>query len=184
MARGRMTFNKICLYCKNKFATDSNHKNQKFCSHSCYAKSLINKKQSQITIEKRSQLLKGKKRPPFSREWRRKIGLANKKRKHTEETRRKLSEMHKGNKTNFWKGGIDKKAYRHYSNLDYRLWREGVFKRDNYICQKCNKRSGNGKSLFLHPHHLKSYTHYPGLRYKISNGITFCKDCHNNLHWG
>ena len=181
----KMTFiTKICLYCKNEFIIDLNHKNQKFCSHSCYAKSLINKKQSQITIEKRSKSLRGKKRAPFSKEWKKNIGLANKKRKHTEETRRKLSEMHKENKIPLCIPIRHKRVYRHYNNLDYRLWREKVFERDNYTCQKCGIKSGNGKAVFLHPHHIKSYTHYPKLRYKISNGITLCKDCNENLHWG
>lgn len=141
------------------------------------------KKQSQATKDKRSQSLKGKKRPSFSKEWKKNIGLAAKNRKCTEKTRRKLSEMHKGNKTNFWKGGIDRKIYKHYNNLNYRLWREGVFKRDDWTCQSCKIKSGNGKAVFLHPHHIKSYTHYPKLRYEISNGLTLCKDCHNNLHW-
>lgn len=141
------------------------------------------KKQSQATKDKRSQSLKGKKRPPFSEKWKKNIGLASKNRKCKEETRKKLSEMHKGNKTNFWKGGIDRQVYRHYNNLNYRLWREKVFERDDYTCQTCKAKSGNGKAILLHPHHIKSYTHYPKLRYKISNGTTLCKNCHNNLHW-
>ena len=72
------------------------------------------KKQSLFTRTKRSQLLKGRKRPPFSDEWKKNIGLARKNTKHTEETRRKLSEMNRGDKTNFWKGGISK----HYKTLD------------------------------------------------------------------
>ena len=112
-----------------------------------------------------------------------KISKALENRVVTEKTRKKMSEAHSGSKTNFWKGGIDKKEYKHYQNLDYRLWREKVFKRDEYICQKCNLSSGNGSKVFLIPHHIKSYTHYPELRYKISNGLTLCQNCHNNYHW-
>ncbi len=147
-----------------------------------------------VKTEQRRRM-KDRKRDPLSLETKIKIGNANRGRKYTEESRKKISEAgreriisdktrkkmadsHRGNKSSFWKGGVDKKIYKHYNNLDYRLWRERVFKRDNYTCQKCKQRGD-----FLHPHHIKSYTHFPELRYEISNGITLHKKCHNNLHW-
>jgi 5-methylcytosine-specific restriction endonuclease McrA len=119
----------------------------------------------------------------ISEEIREKIIEAAKNRNISEKTRKKMADSHRGDKTNFWKGGIDKKEYKHYRNLNYRLWREKVFKRDNYTCQDCGLHSGNGKAMFLIPHHIKSYTYYPELRYEVSNGKTLCKDCHNKLHW-
>lgn len=133
------------------------------------------KKQSQVTKEKRSQSLKGKKRLPFSEEWKRKIGLAVKGRKHTEQTKRKLSEMNKGNKTNLWKGGISKHYKEGYWSLKYRLWRESVFQRDNYQCQKCGFRGNQG---YLTAHHIKSWAKHPELRFDIHNGLTLCEGCH------
>lgn len=70
-----------------------------------------------------------------------------------------------------------RKEYTHYRNKKYISWREEVFKRDNYICQDCNK-----KGDYLHPHHLFSYTFYPLLRYDVDNGITLCVKCHRNRH--
>jgi len=154
-----------------------------------------NKTHTEEFKEEQRQRYLGCKRKPRSKETKRKIGDANRGRIYTkeakqkiseagkgrivsDETRRKMADSHRGNKTNFWKGGIDKKEYKHYRNLDYRLWREGVFKRDNYICQTCFVRGG-----FLHPHHIKSYTHYPELRYVVFNGKTLCKDCHYKLHY-
>lgn len=47
-----------------------------------------------------------------------------------------------------------------------------VFKRDNFICQQCKS---NG---YITAHHIKSWTHYPKLRFITNNGLTLCRDCH------
>jgi hypothetical protein len=157
---------KICLFCKNEFIIKiGNKKNNKFCSHKCYSKSLIGKKQSQKTIEKRRERLIGKKRPPFTLEWRKKISLNN--------------NAPKGSKSHLWKGGLwkDKMRYYHYKNFEYKTWRNRVFEQDNWTCQKCKIKGG-----YLHPHHIKSYTYYPELRYEVLNGITYHKDCHLQIH--
>lgn len=112
-----------------------------------------------------------------STQTRNKIGLAGKGRVATKATRRKMSLSHLGSKSSFWKGGVDQKAYKHYRNLDYKLWRESVYLRDDYTCQDCGK-----KGVFLHPHHIKSYTHYPSLRYVVKNGVSMCKECHMSFH--
>lgn len=68
------------------------------------------------------------------------------------------------------------KIIRH--SLEYKLWREAVFKRDNWTCQHCGARSGNGKKIILHADHIKPFAHFPELRFKLSNGRTLCVDCH------
>ena len=99
---------------------------------------------------------KGKKRPSFSDEWKRKIGLAA-----------------KGNKSHFWKGGIThyQKAIR--KSFEYKLWRKAVFTRDNFTCQKHNIKGG-----ILHSHHINNFAEFPELRFAIDNGRTLCIDCH------
>lgn len=47
-----------------------------------------------------------------------------------------------------------------------------VFERDNYICQKCNKKGGR-----LVADHIKPFALYPELRFELSNGRTICKEC-------
>src|SRR3990167_4959083 len=102
-----------------------------------------------------------------------KIGLASKGRICTEETRRKISNLKKGNKTHLWKGGITpiNKLIRH--SLKYKLWREAIFKRDNYTCIWCKKRGGR-----LQADHIKPFALFLELRFLVDNGRTLCVDCH------
>ena len=60
----------------------------------------------------------------------------------------------------------------------YKEWRLEVYHRDNFTCQKCGE-SISGK---LNAHHVEGYTDNPSLRTKLSNGVTLCKDCHDNYH--
>lgn len=72
-----------------------------------------------------------------------------------------------------WQGGKTVKI-RPRHTTKYKIWREQVFKRDNFTCQKCKKRGGK-----LEAHHIKSWKQYPKLRFKISNGLTLCFKCHH-----
>ena len=55
----------------------------------------------------------------------------------------------------------------------WRIWREAVYKRDNYTCQMCGKVGER-----LNPHHIFKKSHYPELVFDVSNGITLCELCH------
>src|SRR3990167_1911917 len=126
------------------------------------------KKLSKKHKEKLSQSHKGK--PTWNKG---KKGLY----KSSEETRKKISIANKGKKSHLWKGGLTliNKIIR--ESLESRLWREAVFARDGWTCQKCLVKGGN-----LHPHHIRNFAQYPGLRFAIDNGITFCRDCHKLFH--
>lgn len=79
-----------------------------------------------------------------------------------------------------WKGGGSRGYREGYQSLDYKMWRMSVFERDNWTCQSCGLRNhiGLGKNLYLTAHHIKSWAHYPELRFEINNGIALCEDCH------
>lgn len=102
-----------------------------------------------------------------------KIRKGNKGKRRSEETRKKLSGKNGSN----YKGGITPKNVKIRGSIEFRLWRESVFARDNWTCQKC-KIKGN----YLHSHHIKNFAQYPELRFAINNGIALCKDCHMDFH--
>jgi len=143
---------------------------------------------------KMSETLKGhpgwNKGISHSEEVKRKISKAMKGKKNTlgkhltKEHRRKMSEAGKGSKCHFWKGGIASVNQTIRNSVEIRLWREAVFARDAWTCQKCRARCGNGKAVYLNAHHIKSFAKYPELRTSIENGITLCKTCHNKTKGG
>jgi len=98
--------------------------------------------------------------------------------KHSKKTREKMSLSSKGEKSYLWKGGITKKNQIIRSGLEYRLWRESVFQRDNYTCIWCGIKSQKGVKAILQADHIKPFAYFPELRFAIDNGRTLCIDCH------
>ena len=95
--------------------------------------------------------------------------------KPTKETIEKMTKTHRKRFENYVYKTDESKLCR--KRIEYRLWRESVFARDNWTCQKCNKKGG-----ILHSHHIKNFAQYPELRFAIDNGITLCEKCHIEFH--
>lgn len=137
-------------------------------------------KHSKETREKMSKTRKergivppNRKGIPHTEEHKKKIGQSNKITYSSVELRKKMSDIQKGDKSYWWKGGITDSLIQIRNGLDYKLWRESVYKRDDYTCVFCGERGGE-----LNADHIKSFALYPELRFAIDNGRTLCVECH------
>lgn len=91
-----------------------------------------------------------------------------------------------------WKGGIAPLAKRIRYIPEYRLWRQAVFKRDDYTCQQCGTRTCKGIKVILNVDHIIPFTvlvrQYNIVSvddainctalWSIDNGRTLCEQCH------
>jgi hypothetical protein len=120
-----------------------------------------------------------------------KVRKANIGKHHTLETRKKMSEIRKGENSYLWKGGITEFNKQVRMLFEYELWRESIFKRDNYTCQMCNNKGGelhahHKKQLYelLHENNIKTIEEAKNCKelWDINNGITLCKKCHMEKH--
>ena len=164
-----------CKVCHKEFYVGKYRLNKgqgKFCSFKCFSQSYEYKIQR---LEKMKTCRIGK---THTEETKTRIKNSCKGQKRTMATRIKMSKAMSGNKSPRWKGGISKEYYILRHSLKFKLWRESVFKRDNYTCQDCGERGG-----VLHPHHIKEFSKFPKLRFELSNGKTLCKDCHFKIHF-
>lgn len=128
------------------------------------------KKLSEAKIKNPTRYWLGKKRSEATK---RKVSEGHVGKKHSEKTRIKMSQSHSGDKNHNWKGGITPVNIIIRQGLTYRLWRESVFKRDNYICQLCGQRGG-----ILNADHIKPFALFIKLRFSLDNGRTLCLNCH------
>lgn len=131
-------------------------------------------------------------------------------RNRSEEVRKNMSDGHKGQvawckgKTHLddtrilsgerhgmWNGGTKQLNKIIRDCPKYKQWRDEVFERDLYTCQRCGIHGAR-----LHAHHLTQFAEIlsiyqvetlgqalknPAL-WDIDNGKTYCKDCHGIIH--
>ena len=124
-------------------------------------------KQSPLTIQKRVEKMIGKKRSKLSI-------------KHISESKEGVKNPMfgiRGEKSSNWRGGITPINRMIRQSIEHRLWREAVFARDNWTCQKTGTKGGK-----LVAHHIQNFAQYPKLRFAINNGITLSKDAHIEFH--
>lgn len=76
-----------------------------------------------------------------------------------------------------WRDGITKENHKIRNSIETQLWRNAVFARDNWTCQKSKIKGGK-----LVSHHIQNFSQFPELRFAIDNGITLSKKKHDLFH--
>ncbi len=123
-----------------------------------YGSWMKGKRDSEETRKKKSDAQRGHKRGGW---------------KLSQETRKRMSEARKGDKSPLWRGGVSSKNAIIRTTLPYKLWREAVFKRDDFGCQCCGARG-----VKIQADHIKPFALFPELRFDVVNGRTLCIPCH------
>lgn len=99
---------------------------------------------------------------------------------------------YRGSKNHRYKGNLAKRRLQAMirSMPEYILWRESIFRRDNWTCQECKTRG-----CFLHPHHIialakiikdnniltvEDARKFP-IMFAIKNGVSLCIGCHKKI---
>jgi hypothetical protein len=154
------------------------------------SKSLSGRKRLDISISMKEQWASGKrKKTPLSDITKEKLRQINLGKKHSEKTKTKMKENNgrywlgkkrpdiSGENCYNWRGGTTKENLLLRRSAEFKRWRERVFERDNWMCQKTKV---NGCTL--HPHHIKNFAEHPELRFDIDNGITLSEESHKLFH--
>lgn len=140
-------------------------------------------KRSSETKAKMSQIQKGNQKAK-GKTWKWKDGVKGSKGiAKSISHRQNLSNMQKRRvaegKHPWWKGGKKKENSIIRDSFEYKIWRESVFKRDNWTCIWCGVRKD------LNADHIKPFALFPELRFAIDNGRTLCNPCHRTTEtWG
>lgn len=94
-----------------------------------------------------------------------------------EQSRKRLTGK-TGKESIAWQGGITAEYDRIRTSPEFKQWREQVYKRDDYTCQKCDESPSNE----LNAHHILPFDLHPEYRMDVDNGITLCENCHKDFH--
>jgi len=129
--------------------------------HPYYPSSIKGRKQSPEHKRKRSLSMLGK----------------NKGKKRSLAFRLNLSSRFSGSSSPLWRGGVWQGNKIIRKRIEYRLWREAVFARDCWTCQKTGIIGGK-----IEAHHLMNFSSNPELRFSIDNGITLSRSSHKEFH--
>ena len=93
----------------------------------------------------------------------------------------------RGTKHHAWKGGISPLRLSIYHSPEYKRWRQGVFERDDFTCQRCGQKRGDieahhkvSMARLRFNHSIKSLQQAKACRalWRKSNGETLCHTCH------
>lgn len=175
-----------CLLCGKLFISRK-WRNSKYCSRDCSERRKpFNGKHH--TLEAKIRMSKSRLGTKLTEEHKQKIresGCGKYKRsfkniqdfvkrfkgKHLSEKRKKeIGDSKRGEKSNFWKGGVSFELYGIKFNGKLK---EEVRKRDGYFCQQCKYRQKQlGYKLYIH------HIDYDKQNNNLDNLISLCRSCH------
>ena len=181
------------------------YKGFKFSEESRIKMSESAKSKPPMTLEHKKKIgdaSRGKKRPPFSDEWKAnlkrshiginsgskhplwgkkvsdetkaKISKTETGKKMSEESKRKMSLSRKGDLNSNWRGG---KSYEKYTEIWCDSFKNTIRERDNLICQECGIHQDElSNNLYKHldVHHIDYDKH----NCNPDNLISLCRQCH------
>ena len=130
-----------------------------------------------------SQIMTGRK---HSEKTKKKLSVINTGKKHSPESRRKMGM--RGAKNPAWRGGRVSLVESIRKSIDYSLWREAIFRRDNWTCVWCYQRGCKIQADHINPFaNILKENNIQTLKqalsckelWNIDNGRTLCKECHS-----
>tara|TARA_R100001530_G_C4307123_1_gene151997 strand:+ start:706 stop:1263 length:558 start_codon:yes stop_codon:yes gene_type:complete len=80
-----------------------------------------------------------------------------------------------GEKNHRWKGGKTKEIAKLRYSIEYKKWKNSIFKRDKNKCQICGSKNN------IHAHYIKPIVTHKRLIFYIKNGITLCSVHHKSI---
>jgi hypothetical protein len=156
----------FCIECGEKiYIRPHRDKEKKFCSVKCANKSMTAEKVAFTCAHCGKEIF----RTPFHKKYR------DDQNKFCNSECRKAHFI--GCNAPNWNGGKCSQNYLGRRTNAYKAWRDSVFARDDYTCQRCGKRSG-----YLHAHHIIAFADNEAVRTDINNGTTYCVSCHKAVH--
>lgn len=148
-------------------------KETRFCSHKCHGKTMERKK---ITFE--CQFCYKTVTKKTRNDWKNKFCGKQCAGKAAVKIATDVRDFNRENNPS-WKGGVCSKNKLGRTSKNYLLWKDLVFKRDDYTCQICGV-----KNEYFHADHIEKYSKSEEKRYLINNGRTLCRKCHFKITFG
>lgn len=89
---------------------------------------------------------------------------------------KEFKESIRGENSPRWKSDKTTEERDRYT-IEYREWRQKIFEKSDYTCQRCGKNH-----TLLNAHHIYNWKDNEDLRYENTNGVCLCKECHIEFH--
>lgn len=174
-----------CKECRNPFLVYPSRLKQgipSFCSQKCHGKHRQGETRStewkeKISVKLRGRIISLEARELISKALIGKPGTPSRFKGIKLPWVSESNRLRTGEKAANWRGGRVSENQRIRHSEEFRQWREAVFIRDNWTCQKYG-----GRGRRLQAHHILNFSTYPELRFDVGNGVTLSVRAHREFH--